>query len=87
MCVCVYVCMYVCMYACMFLCMYACIHACMHCTYVCMYGRVSSRLYPVRLRCEPVCGQVAESDGVVYVTERGILQGFVTLNTLMSREI
>ncbi|CAE7753446.1 PSL4 [Symbiodinium sp. CCMP2592] len=31
--------------------------------------------------------KVAESDGVVYVTERGILQGYVTLNTLMSREI
>ncbi|CAE7949979.1 PSL4, partial [Symbiodinium sp. KB8] len=31
--------------------------------------------------------KVAESDGVLYVTERGILQGYVTLNTLMSREI
>ncbi|CAJ1402013.1 unnamed protein product, partial [Effrenium voratum] len=31
--------------------------------------------------------KVAESDGVVYVTDRGILQGTITLTTLMSREI
>eukprot|EP00435_Cladocopium_sp_Y103_P069750 s562_g33.t2 len=31
--------------------------------------------------------KVAESDGVVYVTDRGILQGTITLSTLMSREI
>ncbi|CAK9020545.1 Chloride channel protein 1 (ClC-1) (Chloride channel protein [Durusdinium trenchii] len=31
--------------------------------------------------------KVAESDGVVYVTDRGILQGTITLSTLMSREV
>eukprot|EP00439_Symbiodinium_sp_Y106_P027395 s2514_g3.t1 len=31
--------------------------------------------------------KVAESDGVVYVTDRGLLQGHITLATLMSREI
>ncbi|CAE7264210.1 PSL4 [Symbiodinium sp. KB8] len=30
--------------------------------------------------------KVAESDGVVYVTDRGLLQGHITLSTLMSRE-
>eukprot|EP00913_Durusdinium_trenchii_P019231 g18073.t1 len=31
--------------------------------------------------------KVAESDGVVYVTDRGILLGTITLSTLMSREV
>ncbi|CAJ1412269.1 unnamed protein product [Effrenium voratum] len=31
--------------------------------------------------------KVAESDGTVYVTDKGILQGSITLSTLMSRKI